>query len=365
MKERKDFWAAAALYSILTLVLTFPLSATAHRTLPADDPDGHLFMWTLAWDAHALVHQPLSIFDANIFYPNRNSLALSENLIGSAVFAAPVLWLTANPVLAVNIVSLFSCMLCGLGAYVLGRRLGLTVAASLLAGLIFAFAPPRFFRFSQLHLTAVQWIPFMLASLHGYLDEGQRRHLWMAIGFFTLQVLASGHGAVFAAVAILILIGYRAMLGEPFRIMQRLRDAGVVGALLLDTIRGDHHSVSNEPGGGRASSCPGHVGHADRELLCIAHSGGHLAALAVDREGHQQRRDRVVVSGIPAAGAQRDRRCVRRIRGIPETQGTATQPGFAARRDELLQATAARVSRRGTGCGSSLARCRRCWQAVA
>ena len=138
-------------------------------------------MWTLAWNTHAFVHQPLSIFDANIFYPQRNSLAFSENLIGSALFAAPVLWLTGNPVLAVNVVSLLSVVLCGLGAYVLGRRVGLSPAAAVLAGLIFAFSPPRFLRFSQIHLTVVQWIPFALASLHAYLDGGRRRDLLLAI----------------------------------------------------------------------------------------------------------------------------------------------------------------------------------------
>jgi hypothetical protein len=92
MTARHSSWAAAALYVALTFLLAYPLSVTANRTLPSDDPDGHLFMWTLAWDAHAFVHQPLSIFDANIFYPNRGSLAYSENLIGSAFFAAPVLW---------------------------------------------------------------------------------------------------------------------------------------------------------------------------------------------------------------------------------------------------------------------------------
>src|SRR4030095_10947434 len=132
MTARANAWAATALYAALTFLLAYPLSVTANRTLPADDPDGHLFMWTLAWDTHAFAHQPLSIFDANIFYPNRDSLAYSENLIGSALFAAPVLWLTANPVLAVNLVSLLSCVLCGLGAYVLGRRLGLTPVAAVL-----------------------------------------------------------------------------------------------------------------------------------------------------------------------------------------------------------------------------------------
>ncbi len=186
-----------------------------------------------AWDVHAFVHQPLSIFDANIFYPNRNSLAYSENLIGSAFFAAPVLWLAGNPVLAVNVVSLLSCVLCGLGAYVLSRRVGLSAAAAMLTGLVFAFSLPRFLRFSQLHLTAVQWIPFALASFHAYLDDGRKRDLRMAIAFFTLQVLTSGHGGVFASVAILVVLAYRIALGEPILLARRVRDVGVVGALLL------------------------------------------------------------------------------------------------------------------------------------
>lgn len=233
MRARQSSWAVAALYVALTFLLAYPLSVTADRTLPSDDPDGHLFMWTLAWDAHAFVHQPLSIFDANIFYPNHDSLAYSENLIGSAFLAAPVLWLTGNPVLAVNVVSLLSCVLCGLGAYVLGRRVGLSAAAAVLTGLVFAFSPPRFFRFSQLHLTAVQWIPFALASLHTYLEGGRKRDLRLAVAFFTLQVLASGHGGVFAAVAILLMLAYRLAFGEPLLFNRRLRDFGIAGALLL------------------------------------------------------------------------------------------------------------------------------------
>ena len=214
-------------------MLTYPLSVTADRALPSDSPDDHLFMWTIARDTHAFVHQPLSLFDANIFYPNRRSLVYSENLIGSAVFAAPVLWLTGNPVLAVNVISLLSCVLCGLGAYVLGRRVGLTAAAALLTGIVFAFSPPRFFRFSQLHLAPVQWIPFALASLHAYLEGGRARDLRLAIACFTLQTLASGHGGVFAGVAILLVLAYRLTLGEPVLFVKRLRDFGLAGALLL------------------------------------------------------------------------------------------------------------------------------------
>ena len=190
-------------------------------------------LWILSWDAHAFLHQPFAIFDANIYYPFRDTLAFAENLIGTAFFSAPVQWLTGNPVLALNVVSLLSCMLCGIGAWVLGRQLGLSMAASILAGIVFAFSPPRFLRIEQLHLATVHWIPFGLATLHAYLDRGRPRDLKLTALFFMLQALSSGHGAVFMLVACGGLLLYRVVLGEPVRPWRWLRDLGVAGALLL------------------------------------------------------------------------------------------------------------------------------------
>jgi len=226
-------WRAAALYLLLTVVLTYPLSIGPGSTVLAHYPDDELLMWVLAWDAHAFVHQPLSLFDANIFYPQRRTLAYSENLIGNALFAAPVLWWTGNPVLALNLVALLACALCGLGAYVLGVRLGLSVSSALVCGVIFAFSPPRFFRTPQIHVATVQWMPFALASLHAYVDRRRARDLRIAIGFFTLQALSSGHGAAFLTLAAGLLLAYVVALGEPIDIRRRARDAGVAGLLLL------------------------------------------------------------------------------------------------------------------------------------
>jgi len=71
--------AVAALYAALTILLAYPLSVTADRTLPADDPDGHLFMWTLAWDTHAFVHQPpaaLLLYECNVKHSGPRRLSL-------------------------------------------------------------------------------------------------------------------------------------------------------------------------------------------------------------------------------------------------------------------------------------------------
>lgn len=223
----------AVAYAAITFLMALPFSLSPGSLVLADAPDTHLYIWTLAWDAHAFLHQPLQIFDANIYYPYANTLAYSENLIGSAFFAAPIIWVTGDPVLAMNLTALLTCLLCAVGAYVLARRLHVSARGAFICGLIFAFAPPRFFRMGQIHMTAVQWIPFSLAFLHTYLEQGRRRDLLLAIGCFSLQALASGHGAVYLLITTAALIAWHLALGGTLAWRQRLRDFGAAGAYLI------------------------------------------------------------------------------------------------------------------------------------
>jgi hypothetical protein len=222
-----------ALYTALTVLFTWPLARDPFDTVLAVGPDANLFMWTLGWDVHAFLAQPLTIFDANIYYPFANTLAYSENLIGSAVFAAPVIWATGNLTLALNVVEMLSVALCAMGTYVLARRMGLSPLAACLAGLVFAFSPARFFRTGQLHQGPMQWIPFGLAALHAYLGGGRRRDLWLACAFFSLQALTSGHGAAFITLAYVLLLVHHVAARRPVALMRRLRDLGVTGLVLL------------------------------------------------------------------------------------------------------------------------------------
>src|SRR4030095_1385429 len=161
----------------------------------------------------------------NIYFPFADTLAYSENLIGSAFLAAPIIWLTGNLVLAMNLTSLITCVLCGTGAFLLARRVHVGLAGAFICGLIFAFAPPRFFRLGQLHMTAVQWIPFSLAFLHSYLERGARRDLLLAIACFSLQALSSGHGAVYLLLSILALLGWHSAFARKVAIKQWLPPA--------------------------------------------------------------------------------------------------------------------------------------------
>lgn len=224
---------AALFFVVLTLALSYPFSTHLTTHVLSHGTDMDLAVWTIGWDVHSLTHQPWKIFDANIFFPFHNTLAYSENLIGVSFIAAPVIWLTGNVILGMNIAALLSVAIGAFGAFLLARKLGLSTAAALIAGVIFGFAPPRFLRMDQLPISSVQWIPFALLALHTYFDTKRARYLRIAIALYALQALSSGHGAAMLTLAIGLLLIWKWVCGEPIAPAQRLRDVGWQGTAAL------------------------------------------------------------------------------------------------------------------------------------
>ena len=63
-------WLAAV---VLAVAMTAPLAFHLGSGV-ADAPDDPLLQaWQVAWDGHALLHQPLHLFDANVFWPEPRS----------------------------------------------------------------------------------------------------------------------------------------------------------------------------------------------------------------------------------------------------------------------------------------------------
>jgi hypothetical protein len=59
---------AAVLFAALTVLLTNPLALHLWNSVP-DKQDALLNTWIVAWVGHALVSEPLNLFNTNIFYP--------------------------------------------------------------------------------------------------------------------------------------------------------------------------------------------------------------------------------------------------------------------------------------------------------
>jgi hypothetical protein len=243
-----------ALYGLLALISTHPLWRHLTTAVPSNIGDPLLNTWILAWDGHALLTDPAHLFDANIFFPLKDTLAYSEHLLGTALPMLPILLISGEPVLAYNVAFLTSFMLSGFGLYLLALRYTGNRLAAFMAGLAFAFAPYRLSLMAHLPLLTVQWLPLALLYLDAFLQPAltpplsqlwerggagggvRARSLALFVFFSICQAATSWHLAVFTAfmVALYVLgkwLTRRAAFSWP--VLAGLGAAALVGALVM------------------------------------------------------------------------------------------------------------------------------------
>ena len=144
------------------------------------------------------------MFDTNIFYPEHLTLAYSDAMLLPGVILAPLFWAGTSPVIIYNLALFCAFTLSGLTAFSLARLVTGNVGASLVAGMIYAFAPYRFTHYMHLELQLVFWIPLLLFIIHRSLPQLTVRDgaLFGAIlGFQLLSCIYAGiYAAMFCAV---------------------------------------------------------------------------------------------------------------------------------------------------------------------
>ncbi|OLD22184.1 MAG: hypothetical protein AUJ01_00835 [Acidobacteria bacterium 13_1_40CM_3_65_5] len=188
--------AMLLVFTVLTAVMTYP-QILHLRDGVHDDGDPLLNTWALAWVAHQLPRAPAHLFDANIFYPERRTLAYSETLLLPAAFAAPLHWLGVGPLLVYNVVFLSGFIVSGAGTALLVRTLTNSAAAGCIAGLVFAFLPYRIDHFPHLQLQQTQCLPFAMWAFHRLLQMGRLRDGVLFGAFTAGQILSCMYYGLF------------------------------------------------------------------------------------------------------------------------------------------------------------------------
>ena len=211
--------AALLLFVVLSLVFTYPLASRVADAVE-DRQDALLNVWITAWDGHQLLTDPVHLFDANIFYPYRRTLAYSELLLGNALLALPITAVSSNPVLGYNVALLLSFTLSGLGTYLLVRKLTGHPGAGVVAGLVFAFSSYQMSNLAQAQLLATQWLPFTLLALHLLLRQPRPRYAAAFVLFFWLQTVTSFYYGIMLG---LVVVGFW-ILDSGFWIFRRRRE---------------------------------------------------------------------------------------------------------------------------------------------
>jgi hypothetical protein len=173
----------------ITLWLTFPLGfQMPSRAIELGD--SLLNAYLQAWVTHAFRTHAI-LFDTNMLYPAKDTLALSENMLGNQPLFAPVYLLTKNPILALNCVILSSFVFCALTMYLLVRYVTVSPWAGAVAGMIFAFAPVRLSQLGHMQLLSMYWMPLIVLFLYRYLQTCKLIELLGLSTSVALQVLCS------------------------------------------------------------------------------------------------------------------------------------------------------------------------------
>ena len=168
----------------MTAAVTWPY-VTRLRDAVVDPGDPYLISWILWWDYHATFTDPLNLFQANVFYPYRYSLAFSEHSYGIAMLFFPLFALGARPLTVHAVAMFFGFALSGYGAFRLARTLTGSYGVAWISGIIFAFIPYRFGMMSQVAYLFSPWVPLLFEALVLFARERSRkRALWLGCAFF-------------------------------------------------------------------------------------------------------------------------------------------------------------------------------------
>ena len=130
---------ALILFLALSIVHTWPLGSALGSKSLNHNTDAQQWAWTLAWIAHAIAHDPLNLFNGNVFAPETNVLTYSDPVIVPALMGATARWLGASPVLTFNLVVIAGLTLTAWAGWLVAWTWTGSNRGALVAGALTAF----------------------------------------------------------------------------------------------------------------------------------------------------------------------------------------------------------------------------------
>jgi hypothetical protein len=218
---------AAGLYLLLTLVLTWPLTANIGTHVPGEATwafDESTFLWNMWWLKFSLLNlgqNPLQ--STHTFFPLGISLTTyTFNLFNSAL-GLP-LQLALSVPLANNLILLFSYVSSAYGAFLLGvyllrrARYGVQISylAAFIVGAVYAFSASRmmYVALGHYNFVTIQWFPFFVIFLLKALRQGTAKNIFLAGLFAAFCVYAELTYSVFLLFLTLLLLAGELVSGR-------------------------------------------------------------------------------------------------------------------------------------------------------
>lgn len=190
-------------FLLLAIVHTWPMASSPGTLTRNDNGDAVLNEWILAWVAHALRTDPLSLFQPPIFFPDRYALAFSENLLVPALLGLPLQWAGWSPVLVHNLLFIGGFALTGYTTSVVMTRWTGDRWAGLLAGTALAFNANTLTRLAHIQAQYFAFFPLALFALDQLFREPRLRHALQLTLWFVLQAYSSIYFLTFTSLGLI------------------------------------------------------------------------------------------------------------------------------------------------------------------
>ena len=219
-------------------------------TIVSDTGDPLLNTWIIDWDGYALTHRGASLFQANIFYPGKDPLAYSENMIGIALVMLPSYLAGASPLTTYNIALLLGFAFSAYGAFILARKATGSAVAAVVAGLLYGFVNFRFDHLAHVQIIWGGWLPLVFAAFLHFRERPTFARAALLCGALVMNGLTNIHWLLFgffglAATIVLVAIARWEPAGDERRFWTRLALAIVVSVIVLYPVLRPYRLVSS------------------------------------------------------------------------------------------------------------------------
>ena len=194
--------AVLGLFVLLAVAHTWPLAQRPDVHSRVDNGDYSLNVWAVDWVARTLPTDPAHLFDANIFYPAKLTLAYSEPLILQGALAIPAVWLGVPPVVTFNLVLIAGFALSGWAFALLVHRDTDSWTAGIVAGSAVAFNAHHLMRLAHIQALHLELVPIVFFAIDRLLSTGRARYAALLGASLALQATASIYLLVFTGWAV-------------------------------------------------------------------------------------------------------------------------------------------------------------------
>lgn len=206
-KRLQQHWIGTSIIIVATAIFFWPIITNISNY--SEGGDTMFNAWTLSRNHHCILRQDCPDYtDANIYFPHKDTMLYSETQLSAGLLTLPLYFLNKNPLFAFNVFTIISFFLAGWFMYLLAKRLSKGHEAySVMAGLVFEFAPLKLAAFTHLQNLSIFYLPLIVLLILAYLDKAKRKYLVGLLIALTLQFYASWYQMVFVLIALAVMIG--------------------------------------------------------------------------------------------------------------------------------------------------------------